>query len=126
MRLLFNINQPKTWIIDLDGTIVSHNGYKKGKDLLLDGVSDFFKKNINVNDIVIITTSRQKKYKNQTIKFLKENEISYNYIIFDLPYGERILINDNKPDGMETTKCISLERNLGLQNIFVESKYIDN
>jgi len=126
MRLLFNINQPKTWIIDLDGTIVSHNGYKKGKDLLLDGVSDFFKKNINVNDIVIITTSRQKKYKNQTIKFLKENEISYNYIIFDLPYGERILINDNKPDGTETTKCISLERNLGLQNIFVESKYIDN
>lgn len=126
MRLLFNINQPKTWIIDLDGTIVSHNGYKKGKDSLLDGVSDFFKKNINVDDIVIITTSRQKKYKNQTIKFLKENEISYNYIIFDLPYGERILINDNKPDGTETTKCISLERNLGLQNIFVESKYIDN
>ena len=110
----------------MDGTIVSHNGYKKGKDSLLDGVSDFFKKNINVDDIVIITTSRQKKYKNQTIKFLKENEISYNYIIFDLPYGERILINDNKPDGTETTKCISLERNLGLQNIFVESKYIDN
>ena len=35
---------PKTWIFDIDGTIVKHNGYKfDGFDTLLDGVKDFFK-----------------------------------------------------------------------------------
>lgn len=34
---------PKTWILDLDGTIVKHNGYKiDGKDTLLQGAKQFF------------------------------------------------------------------------------------
>lgn len=33
----------KTWILDVDGTLVKHNGYKiDGYDTLLDGVKDFF------------------------------------------------------------------------------------
>ena len=29
---------PKTWILDLDGTVVKHNGYKiDGEDTLLSG-----------------------------------------------------------------------------------------
>ena len=34
----------KTWIFDLDGTLVKHNGYKSdGQDTLLKGVSEYFK-----------------------------------------------------------------------------------
>ena len=45
---------PKTWLIDVDGTLVKHNGYLEGKDELLDGVIDFFEK-IPQQDKVILT-----------------------------------------------------------------------
>ena len=33
---------PKTWIFDLDGTLVKHNGYLlDGADTLLDGVKEY-------------------------------------------------------------------------------------
>lgn len=110
MKSMFNIGQPKTWLIDLDGTLVVHNGYKNGGDLLLDGVSDFFK-SLPKEDFVIITTARKKEFKKQTIDFLKRNNIRYNKIIFDLPTGERILINDKKNDGTLTSYSINLDRN---------------
>jgi len=100
---------PKTWIIDLDGTIVRHNGYKYGKDELLEGVKDFFNKISNEEEIIILT-SRKLEYKEQTINFLKENNIRFNHIIFDLPYGERILINDKKESGLLTAYAINKER----------------
>ena len=35
---------PKTWIFDLDGTIVRHNGYKlDGKDSLLAGMKEYIR-----------------------------------------------------------------------------------
>jgi len=112
---------PKTWIIDLDGTIVRHNGYKYGKDELLEGVKDFFNK-ISNEDIIIILTSRKLEYKEQTINFLKENNIRFNHIIFDLPYGERILINDKKESGLLTAYAINKERDEKI-NIEIDIDY---
>ena len=34
----------KTWIIDIDGTLFKHNGYKINREELLEGVSVFFHK----------------------------------------------------------------------------------
>ena len=111
-----------TWIFDIDGTLVKHNGYKiDGFDTLLPGVKLFFERNINKDDFVILTTSRNDDVKNYTINFLKENGIRYNVIIFNLPYGERILINDKKPSGLNVSKSINLER-----NIFSIDVVIDN
>ena len=31
---------PKTWLFDIDGTLVKHNGYKEGGDVLLPGVRE--------------------------------------------------------------------------------------
>ena len=108
-------NLSHTWFIDLDGSIVKHNGYIVDKeDSLLDGVSVFFR-NIPTKDIIIITTSRKKKFKKKTIEFLKKNKIRFNEIMFDLPYGERILINDIKPNqNLKTSISINLKRNYGL------------
>ena len=103
-----------TWILDLDGTVVKHNGYKiDGEDTLLPGVREFFD-NLDVNDMVIFVTSREEQYRKLTEKFLKENNIRYNYIIFGAPYGERIIINDNKPSGLVMSKSVSLSRDEGL------------
>ena len=102
-----------TWILDLDGTVVKHNGYKiDGEDTLLPGGREFFD-NLDVNDMVIFVTSREEQYRKLTEKFLKENNIRYNYIIFGAPYGERIIINDNKPSGLVMSKSVSLSRDEG-------------
>ena len=109
-----------TWIFDIDGTIVKHNGYKiDGYDTLLDGVSDFFNSNIKKNDYVLLVTSRTDEYKEDTINFLIKNNIRFDNIIFNLPYGERIVINDKKPSGLEMSKAINLDRNIFKLNIII-------
>ena len=114
-KIKLSKNLSHTWFIDLDGSIVKHNGYIVDKeDSLLDGVSVFFR-NIPTKDIIVITTSRKKKFKKKTIKFLKKNKIRFNEIMFDLPYGERILINDIKPNQkLKTSIIINHKRNYGL------------
>lgn len=92
-------NLPKTWLIDIDGTIVKHNGYKTGGDELLEGVEDFFAK-LDERDVVIFLTARSEDMRKKTEEFLRDHKIRYNEIIFGLPMGERILINDNKPSGL--------------------------
>ena len=111
-----------TWILDLDGTIVKHNGYKiDGEDTFLDGAENFLK-SIPNEDMIIIITSRTDKYRDITINFLNANHVRYNHIIFNAPYGERILINDNKPSGLKMGIAINCDRDTA-KNIAVK---IDN
>ena len=106
-----------TWILDLDGTIVKHNGYRiDGHDSFLPCAKEFLAK-IPKDDMVIFLTSRTEPYKKQTIDFLKENGVRYDHIIFDAPYGERILINDRKPSGLEVSKSINSERNVFMNTV---------
>ena len=102
-------NLPKTWLIDIDGTIVKHNGYKNGKDILLEGVKDFFDQ-LDKRDSVILLTARSEEFREITEEFLQVNHIRYDKIIFGLPTGERILINDNKPSGLVMGYVFNKER----------------
>lgn len=105
----------KTWIFDLDGTIVVHNGYKiDGHDTILEGVCEFFSK-IPEEDCIIILTARDEIYRETTIEFLKLNNIRFDYIMFNIPTGERILINDNKPSGLQMAFVINKERDTCLE-----------
>lgn len=117
IKIKLSKNLSHTWFIDLDGTILEHNAYLfKKKDKLLKGVKLFFRK-IPKKDKIIITTSRNKEYSKITIDFLKKNKINFDEIIFNLPFGERILINDIKPKKkLRTAKSINLKRNSGLLN----------
>ena len=99
----------KTWLFDVDGTIVVHNGYKNGQDVLLEGVKETFDK-IDKNDKIILLTSREEKFIPELAKILKENDIRYDYIISNLPCGERILINDIKPSGLKCAYAINKKR----------------
>lgn len=102
-----------TWILDLDGTIVKHNGYKiDGIDTFVNGAEDFLR-GIPSKDMVIFLTSRAEKYRKITEKFLKDNQVRYDYIIFNVPHGERILINDDKPSGLQMSISIRKKRNDG-------------
>lgn len=108
----------KVWIFDLDGTLVVHNGYKTGDDELLPGVLDFLKK-ISPDDYILIVTARESEAKEQTINFLNKVGIRFDKIIFDVPMGERILINDDKPSGLQTSFAVRLKRNQGLEDLSV-------
>ena len=101
---------PKTWILDLDGTLLKHNGYKiDGKDTLLPGAKEYLDA-LPKEDRILILTSRTEEYREETLRFLKENEIRYDEILFHIPYGERIVVNDKKPSGLLTAVAFNLER----------------
>ena len=106
----------KTWFIDIDGTLLKHNNDLENKfDEIIPNSLEFLK--TIENDIVILTTSRPKEFKDKTENFLGLNKIKYDQIIYDLPYGERILINDNKISGLITAYSISLQRDSGIDAI---------
>ena len=100
----------KTWIFDLDGTLVKHNGYKEdGIDILLAGAKEYLAE-IPPEDKIIIVTSRTEEYREMTIRFLWENGIRYDEILFNMPFGERILVNDRKPSGLDMAVAMNLNR----------------
>ena len=101
---------PKTWIFDIDGTLVLHNGYLSPQgDTLIDGVKDFFSR-ISKQDKIILLTARKKDCQEDLENFLNINEIRHDLILYDMPVGERILVNDKKPSGLFTAYAINKER----------------
>ena len=100
----------KTWILDVDGTIVKHNGHKiDGFDTLLPGVKEFFE-NLSPQDKVVLLTAREGVYLEDLKNFLKKNNLRYDYLLCDMPVGERILVNDAKPSGLKTAFAVNKNR----------------
>jgi hypothetical protein len=113
-KLSDNLNH--TWFIDLDGTILNHNGYLNGDDGLLPGVKELWAA-IPAGDFIVITTGREEAYKESSLKILTDNGLRYDHAIFGLPLGERIVVNDDKPCGMQTAIAWPIERNKGFGDV---------
>lgn len=113
MKSVLNLsNLGHTWILDIDGTLVKHNGYKtEDGDSLIEGVKEFFEK-IPKDDMVVLITSRTEEYREQTEAYLQGEKVRYNHIIYNAPFGERIIINDRKPSGLDTAIAVNLERDI--------------
>lgn len=106
-----NLNH--TWFIDLDGTILKHNGYLTGQEELLPGVKEFWN-TIPENDFIVITTGRNETYRSSSLKVLEDHGLRYDHAIFGLPLGERIIINDTKPN-LKTAISWNVERDKGFK-----------
>ena len=110
---------PKTWILDLDGTLLVHDGpYIMGKDEFLPGAREFLD-SIPKRDMIIFLTARSDYEKPHTMRFLKENNVRYDHIIFNAGEGERIMINDMKPDGLVTAYAVNTVRDRFCKTEFV-------
>ena len=110
---------PKTWILDLDGTLLVHDGpYILGKDEFLPGAREFLE-SIPKRDMIIFLTARSDYEKPHTMRFLKENNVRYDHIIFNAGEGERIMINDMKPDGLVTAYAVNTQRDRFCRTEFV-------
>jgi hypothetical protein len=113
-KLASNLN--RTWIVDLDGTVFKHNGFRNGEDILLPGVKELWESFLP-SDMIIIVTAREKKYKEITLKSLEKYKLRFDHIIFDAPTGERVIINDTKPQGLKTAIAWNVTRDKGYEKI---------
>lgn len=110
-KILILSTLPKTWIFDLDGTLLKHNGYKTDdEDTVLEGVKEYLD-SIPLEDRILILTSRTDEYRQSTLDFLKKVDIRYDDILFNFPIGERIIVNDRKPSGIDMAVAVNMDRN---------------
>ena len=119
-------NYPKTFFIDIDGTIIAHP--EEGKldkiseidgyvEELLPSAKEFFE-SLKENDIVIFTTGRREKHRKLTERTLKYHNIKYKHLIMDLPWGQRYLINDTTNMLYQKAIAINLLRDKGFGDIY--------
>jgi hypothetical protein len=106
------------WLVDIDGTMVVHNGHLAGQDSLLSGVAAFWK-NIPEQDTVILLSARQETWREATLAWLAAQGLRIDHALFGMPAGERILINDKKDSGLATAVAVNLARNTGLGGLSV-------
>ena len=69
--------------------------------------------------MIIFLTARSTYEKEHTLRFLKENNVRDDHIIFNAGQGERIMINDMKPDGHVTAYAVNTKRDRFCRTEFV-------
>jgi len=109
---------PHLWLIDIDGTLVTHNGHLSGQECLLEGVKDFWQA-IPAGDTIVLLSARPCTWREPTLAWLTAQGLRFDQALFGLPTGERILINDKKNSGMNTALALNLKRNAGPGGISV-------
>lgn len=122
-------SSPKTIFCDIDGTLLKHHGdivsnYQEDPILLhsvLENITQWEKNNY----MIILTTGRKECLREHTEIQLLKMGIVYDKLIMGLPNGDRILINDKKPNcGRNTAYAINTVRNEGLNQLDVTSKHV--
>jgi hydroxymethylpyrimidine pyrophosphatase-like HAD family hydrolase len=123
------MNYPKTIFCDIDGTLLFHKGdIVKNileQPIILPNVIESIKQWEKLNYKIILTTGRKECTREQTEQQLSKVGIIYDYLIMGITNGDRIIINDKKPNGIKNTcYAINLVRNKGFENINLESKNV--
>jgi hypothetical protein len=108
-----------TWLIDVDGVILSHNGHLHGDDRLLPGAHELWA-SIPESDCIVVLSARGEEHRAPTLAFLDAQGLRVDRALFGLPFGERVLINDMKPSGLKTALAVNLVRDAGLSGLAVE------
>jgi len=114
--------RPKTIFLDIDGTLLKHHGSQfdifNSEPELLPGVIEKLKEWDLKGYNIILVTGRKKSTRKITETQLNKLGIFYDKLIMGIGGGQRVLINDFKPNSTENTAIgISINRNEGLKNL---------
>lgn len=119
---------PKTFFIDIDGTIVPNLTNDQIDQIiltqpdyleeLLPGVHHFFS-SLKPDDTIIFTTARLESHRSFTEKTLKTHGISYHSLIMGLSCGERVLINDTPNVFYQKAVAVNVLRDTGFGDSFI-------
>lgn len=107
------------WLIDIDGTILKHNGHLTSSESLLPGVREFWE-SIPPDDMIVLLSARKSQYREETLQLIRAHGLRFDEALFDLPTGERVLINDAKPSGLQTALAVGLARDQGLSDCRIQ------
>ena len=110
-------SQYSTLFLDIDGVLVENSGRYVGKKW---GSTPSIKENVDAikklyesgKTRVILTTSRSKSAKDQTVEQLLNYDVPFDEIIFDLPHAKRIVVNDYATSNTyRTCEALNIKRN---------------
>ena len=112
----------KTIFLDIDGCVLKHQGNLTkiilNKAKVLPGVIDKFNEWEALGYKIILTTGRKECTRDITNQQLREFGLFYHDLIMECHRGQRVIINDIKPDSNETMAVsINLKRNEGLTGV---------
>ena len=119
-------HKPKTIFCDIDGTLCAYpytatkNGnYSMDSDMEpLPGTLKKLWEWDKAGHMIILTTGRKEGMRKSTEAQLRRAGIIYDKLIMGIGGGNRILINDRKPDsGIDTAYSINIHRNEGIAEI---------
>jgi hydroxymethylpyrimidine pyrophosphatase-like HAD family hydrolase len=120
------MSRPKTIFCDIDGTLTEHpassqdiSKYNLEQEMrVLSGTREKLWEWDKKGYFIILTTGRKEGMRKSTIEQLKKAGIIYDQLIMGFGGGDRILINDRKPDsGRDTASAINLDRDTGIGNL---------
>jgi hypothetical protein len=112
----------KTLFIDIDGTLLFHHGLANKQTLLEPIVLSGVGKKLADWDIkgyrIILITSRKESERKRTKEQLASVGIQYDKLIMGISRGDRVIINDMKPNSIEPTAvAINVIRNKGIEDV---------
>lgn len=114
--------RPKTIFCDIDGTLIKHElpiniSKEDYKMELLNGTLEKLQEWDSKGYNIILTTGRKESLRKKTEEQLQKIGVIYDTLIMGIGGGDRILINDKKPDGRITVECFCPDRNFGISKI---------
>ena len=114
-------NKPKTIICDIDGVLLEHRNQGLSSQLNASPLNGTIEK-INEWDAkgynIILITGRRESLRSKTEKQLLMYDIFYDKLIMGVGGGDRVVINDRKPNSeRDTAYSINLYRNEGVEDV---------
>lgn len=112
----------KTIFLDIDGCLIKHKGNLSQQILLepelLEGTLEKLNEWEAAGYKIILTTGRKESMRKFTENQLLKLGIFFDQLVMGLNRGERVIINDGKPnDIIITASAIQIPRNKGIKDI---------
>ena len=118
--------RPRTYFIDIDGTIIrqgvkweSHSIAREDDSDALPGSVDVINDLYTAGHTIVLTTARAQSWKGETERQLRRIGLQWHLLICGLPTGQRVVINDHKPaqSSVPTAFAINIKRDVGLEGV---------